>query len=93
MSILLLVEAGQVRPPGLASSCSVSTLRLDLVLCSRPHKIIRVFAKSRLRFGLQVRSKTETKPNFGFRRVCEEQSAKFSVFGRNKLSFEIQIFL
>ena len=33
----------------------------------------RVFAKSRLRFGLQVQSKTETKPNFGLKRVCEEQ--------------------
>ena len=63
----------------------------------------RVFAKSRLRFGLQVPSKAETKSNFDFKRVtksnfgfkgvCEEQSANFSVFDRKKLSFEIQIFL
>ena len=56
-------------------------------------KYNRVFAKSRLRFDLQVRSKTENKPNFGFKRVYEEQSVKFSVFDRKKLSFEIQIFL
>ena len=55
--------------------------------------INRVFAKSRLRFGLQVRSKTKTKPNFGFKRKCEEQSVNFSVFDREKLSSEIQIFL
>ena len=52
-----------------------------------------VFAKSRLRSGLQARSKTETKPKFGFKRVCEEQSANFLVFDRNKLSFDIHIFL
>ena len=55
--------------------------------------INRVLAKSRLRFGLQVRSKTETKPNFGFERVCEEQSVNFSGSERKKLLFEIQIFL
>ena len=46
-----------------------------------------------LRFDLQVRGKTEINPNFGFKRVCEEQSVNFSVFDRKKLSFEIQIFL
>ena len=51
-----------------------------------------MLAKSRLRFGLQVQSKTETKPNVGFKRVCEEQSANFSIFDKNKISFEIQIF-
>ena len=53
-----------------------------------PPIINRVFAKSRLvRFGLQHRvwSKTETKPNFGFKKVCEEQSVKFSVFDRMKI--------
>ena len=54
---------------------------------------IRVFAKSRLRFGLQVRGKAETKPKFGFKRVCEKQSANFSVFDRKNLPFEIHIFL
>ena len=53
----------------------------------------KVFAKSRLRFGLQVQRKTETIPNFGFKKVCEEQSVNFSVFDRKKLPFEIQIFL
>ena len=53
---------------------------------------IRVFAKSRLRFGLQVRSKTKTKLIFGFIKVCKEQSVKYSVFDRKKLSFEIQVF-
>ena len=61
-------------------------------LSSQP-TFIRVLAKTRLRFGLQVRSKTETKPNFGPKRVCEEQSANSSVFDGNKLSSEIQIFL
>ena len=41
----------------------------------------------------QVQSKTETKPNFDFKRVCEEPSVNFSVFDREKLSFEIKIFL
>ena len=36
-----------------------------------------LFAKSRFRFGLQVRSKAEIKPNFSFKRVYEEQSVNF----------------
>ena len=53
---------------------------------------IRMFAKSRLRFGLQVRSETEAKLIAAFERGCEEQNANFSVFDRKKLSSEIQIF-
>ena len=34
----------------------------------------------------QVQSKTEAKPNFGFKRVREEQRVNFSVFNRNKFS-------
>ena len=48
--------------------------------------INRVFAKSGLRLGLQVRSKTETKPNLGFKRVCEEQSVNFSFFQKKEPS-------
>ena len=60
-----------------------SRIFLSKLLSKLP--LIMVFAKSRLQLGLQVRSKTETKPNFGFKIVCEEQSVNFS--------FEIQIFL
>ena len=89
--VIYLFYATACNPPGAYLCVCVS-------LCSsvpypRLYCGIRVFAKSRLRFGLQVRSKTETKPNFGFIRVCEEQSVNFSVFGRNKLSLEIQIIL
>ena len=52
--------------------------------------INREFAKRCFRFGFQGRSKTETKRNFGFKRVCEEQSVNFSVSDRNKLSFQNQ---
>ena len=54
---------------------------------------IRVFAKSRLRSGFKVRSKTETNPNF----VCSKsvRRAGRELFGlrQKEISFEIQLFL
>ena len=53
------------------------------------------FAVSRLRFGLQVRSKTEIKPNFGLEECAKNRARTFrssTEINIQHYSFEIQIY-